>query len=163
MMRSKVKDATAQIEAANAATDQVFIDSYLQPRWILHLENFRTRLTHLSDGWTTWKHPKTDVPYTLSLHRAGNMTRADLDACLALIDQTSGQDYRASSVGWHPSSKKEEMDSPDLRYTLVKDEQGCIVGFTSIMPTFEEGDPVVYCYEIHLSPILQGYGRLRFL
>lgn len=114
-------------------------------------------LTHLSDDWTAWKHPKTDAHYTLSLHRAGNMTRADLDACLALIDQTSGHDYRGSSVGWHPSSKKEEMDSPDLRYTLVKDEEGKVVGFTSIMPTFEEGDPVVYCYEIHLSPTLQGY------
>lgn len=51
------------------------------------------------------------------------------------------------------------MKSPELRYILVKDEERDIVkGFTSLMPTYEEGQPVVYCYEIHLKPELQGTG-----
>lgn len=61
-----------------------------------------------------------------------------------------------------------EMRSPDLRYILVKeaaaaaaadvdgDDGGKICGFTSLMPTFEEGEAVVYCYEIHLLEELRG-------
>lgn len=61
-----------------------------------------------------------------------------------------------------------EMRSPELRYVLVtevagddeeKSEGGAakrIRGFTSLMPTFEEGQPVVYCYEIHLMEELRG-------
>lgn len=48
------------------------------------------------------------------------------------------------------------MRSPDLRYVLVKDGAGGVKGFTSMMPTFENGEPVVYCYEIHLERGLQG-------
>ncbi|CAK7221220.1 N alpha-acetyl-transferase [Sporothrix curviconia] len=38
-----------------------------------------------------------------------------------------------------------------------------IPAFTSLMPVYEEGEPVVYCYEIHLSPALQGSGLGRLL
>lgn len=48
------------------------------------------------------------------------------------------------------------MKSPELRYILVKAEDGSVAGFTSLMPTWEEGQPVIYCYEIHLKPHLQG-------
>lgn len=57
---------------------------------------------------------------------------------------------------WQPDKKVKEMHSGDLRYILVKDAAGTIQGFTSLMPTFEEGQPVVYCYEIHLKPELRG-------
>ncbi|KJZ71548.1 hypothetical protein HIM_09086 [Hirsutella minnesotensis 3608] len=51
------------------------------------------------------------------------------------------------------------MASPDLRYVLVLGgEGGRVAGFTSMMATFEDGEPVVYCYEIHLEPELQGTG-----
>lgn len=48
------------------------------------------------------------------------------------------------------------MKSPDLRYILVKDDGGTVKGFTSLMPTFENHEPVLYCYEVHLLPELQG-------
>lgn len=66
-------------------------------------------------------------------------------------------------MGWKPAQKRAEMRSPELRYILVRrrnrDGEGAgeIRGFTSLMPTYEEGQPVVYCYEIHLKPDLQGY------
>ncbi len=50
------------------------------------------------------------------------------------------------------------MGSPELRYILVREkDSNTIRGFTSLMPTYEEGQPVIYCYEIHLHPSLQGY------
>lgn len=48
------------------------------------------------------------------------------------------------------------MKSDGLRYILVKDGDGDLRAFTSLMPCFEEGEPVVYCYEIHLKPELRG-------
>ncbi|KAK2017100.1 hypothetical protein LZ32DRAFT_551534 [Colletotrichum eremochloae] len=75
------------------------------------------------------------------------------------------------------------MRSPELRYILVKEAppapadggvggddsekttegEGRICGFTSLMPTFEEGEAVVYCYEIHLVEELRGTGMGRGL
>jgi hypothetical protein len=93
----------------------------------------------------------------LSFKQAGELTAEEEEECFALVDKTSGPDYRSSSVGWHPAAKRKEMKSPELRYILVLDEEGCVKGFTSMMPTFEYGDPVVYCYEIHLEEELQRY------
>ncbi|PNY24538.1 N-acetyltransferase [Tolypocladium capitatum] len=99
----------------------------------------------------------------MSLARPADLSDGELDVCFRLLDETSGDDYRNSSVGWHPAAKKKEMRSPDLRYVLVKDGTGEVKGFTSMMPTFENGEPVVYCYEIHLGPDLRGTGLARQL
>ena len=53
------------------------------------------------------------------------------------------------------------MRLPDLRYLLLKPARSSDVlveGFISFMLTYEDGHEVMYCYEIHLSPQLQGYG-----
>ncbi|KKY30151.1 hypothetical protein UCDDA912_g09916 [Diaporthe ampelina] len=91
------------------------------------------------------------------------MTNPELDACFSLVRATSQRDYEGSSRGWDPSAKMEEMRHPDLRYILVKDAHSVLQGFTSLMPTIEEGQPVVYCYEIHLKPELRGTGLARLL
>jgi N-alpha-acetyltransferase 40 len=101
-------------------------------------------------------HPKTAQRYTLSLTQAGKLSQLDLQACFDLVEETSRHDYEPSSVGWKPTRKMAEMKSAELRYILVKDARGSIRGFTSLMPTYEEGQPVVYCYEIHLKPEMQG-------
>lgn len=85
------------------------------------------------------------------------MVDVELEACFNLVVETSGEHYRGSSAGWHPAAKKKEMRSPDLRYILVKNADGVLMGFTSMMPTFENHEPVIYCYEIHLKPELQGW------
>ncbi|KAH8167026.1 hypothetical protein CIB48_g1212 [Xylaria polymorpha] len=94
---------------------------------------------------------------------AGRLGNADLDACYNLIEETSRIDYESSTSGWKPVKKIAEMKSPELRYILVKNSEGDIRGFTSLMPTYEEGEPVVYCYEIHLKPELQRTGMSRLL
>lgn len=59
------------------------------------------------------------------------------------------------------------MRDPDLRYILVKDltttDGNTICGFTSLMPTMEDGEAVIYCYEIHLKPGLRGTGLAALL
>jgi N-alpha-acetyltransferase 40 len=102
-------------------------------------------------------HPKTHEKYSLSLAKADNVSAQDLKTCLALVEETSKSHYETSSRGWKPRNKLAEMKSPELRYILVKDGASSIRGFTSFMPTYEEGQPVIYCYEIHLKPELRGY------
>ncbi|KAL1858781.1 N alpha-acetyl-transferase [Diaporthe australafricana] len=91
------------------------------------------------------------------------MTSPELDACFSLVRATSQKDYEGSSRGWNPSAKREEMRDPDLRYVLIKDSHHVVKAFTSLMPTIEEGQPVVYCYEIHLEPELRGTGLAKLL
>lgn len=99
----------------------------------------------------------------MSLTQSHNTSEADLDACCSLIDETSRRDYEASSRGWNLKAKRKEMRDPDLRYVLVRNATGEIRGFTSLMPTMEEGEAVVYCYEIHLKPDLRGTGLAGLL
>lgn len=74
---------------------------------------------------------------------------------MSIIKETSGDDYERTS-GWHPVEKHSEMRQSDLRYILVEAADGAIRGFTSLQPCFEIGDPIVYCYEIHLKSELRG-------
>ena len=107
---------------------------------------------------TAWTHPRTGAEYTLSLVRPESLSEDHLAACFCLVEQTSRKDYENSAAKWHPEKKLKEMKSPELRYILVKEKgTGSVRAFTSLMPTYEEGEPVVYCYEIHLQPDLQGY------
>ncbi|KAI0107303.1 acyl-CoA N-acyltransferase [Hypoxylon sp. NC0597] len=134
---------TNPIERANQKDDNTFVEEHLCPSM---------------PTWTEWINPKTQDRFSLSLTQSGNLNADDLDACFRLVEETSRADYEASTIGWKPSKKLAEMKSPELRYIIVKDSRGRVRAFTSLMPTFEEGEPVVYCYEIHLKPELQGTG-----
>lgn len=103
-----------------------------------------------------WKHPRTQEDYTVDLVKSNLMQEDELQACFRLIEETSRSDYENSTTRWTPDSKLKEMRSEGLRYILVRDGDRSVRGFTSLMPTYEEGQPVVYCYEIHLKPDLQG-------
>jgi hypothetical protein len=106
---------------------------------------------------TAWTHPRTGAEYAVDLVRAEGLSEDELMACFRLIEQTSRADYENSTFKWHPEKKVKEMRSTGLRYILVKEKDTMAIrGFTSLMPTYEEGEPVVYCYEIHLQPDLQG-------
>ncbi|KAI0121241.1 acyl-CoA N-acyltransferase [Xylariales sp. AK1849] len=130
------------IEEMNLKSDEQFIMDHLRP----------------SCSWTEWVHPRTQKQYSLSIAQAGRVSPQDLKMCLGLVEETSKSHYEASSRGWKPRKKLAEMKSPEMRYIMVKDAKGGVRGFTSFMPTFEEGQPVVYCYEIHLKPEMQGTG-----
>ncbi|KAI2615990.1 acyl-CoA N-acyltransferase [Hypoxylon sp. NC1633] len=140
--------ATDPIERANQKGDDAFIKEHFCPS---------------KPTWTEWTDPKTQHQFSLSLVRLESLSAEDLGACFSLVEETSRADYESSSVGWKPSRKLIEMKTSELRYIIVKDMAGSVCGFTSLMPTYEEGEPVVYCYEIHLKPELQGAGLGKVL
>ncbi|GAB1317366.1 hypothetical protein MFIFM68171_07576 [Madurella fahalii] len=148
-MKGKRRRApTNPLELANRKTDEQFMADYLEPS------------SSGASSWvTTWMHPQSGTGYNINLACAGNLSEEELQACFSLIEQTSRKDYENSAGKWHPKKKLAEMRSPELRYILVKEKDTqAIRGFTSLMPTYEEGEPVIYCYEIHLQSELQGTG-----
>jgi N-alpha-acetyltransferase 40 len=127
---------------------------------------------------------KDGAKYDITLRKSSDLTASEFDECFDLIEQASGEDYRASTNGWKPGLKKSEMKEEDMRYLLVrrryeepKDETGGlgdsehvektndnkIVAFLSFMLTPEEDEPVVYVYEIQLSESTRGAGLGKHL
>ncbi|RVX73943.1 hypothetical protein B0A52_02833 [Exophiala mesophila] len=95
----------------------------------------------------------------VSTSNANDLAKDALDACLALIELTSAQDYQNSEIKWSASKKRKEMKLPDMKYIVLFDEQsGSLAGFISFMVTYEDGYEVLYLYEIHFTPSWQGKG-----
>src|SRR5690606_3557320 len=111
-------------------------------------------------GSPTWSnsriHPRTGAKYSLTLSQPARLCKDELTACFDLIEEPSGAGSRATAKGWQRVGKRKEMVSYELRYILVKDVEGCLKGISSMMPCYEEGQPVDYCYEIHRKPELRG-------
>ena len=122
------------------------------------------------DGSDPGKH---EMSFVLDIYTAKSIPDADFEACFGLIELTSSNAYDGSSVGWSPLKKRKEMKLPDMRYLIAREgsrtvnpnlngssapTQGQILGFLSFMVTYEDGKEVIYCYEIHMSPMAQGLG-----
>ncbi|KAK0750342.1 hypothetical protein B0T18DRAFT_488009 [Schizothecium vesticola] len=139
--RPPVPPPKDDIALANAKSDTDFLASYLLPT-----------PSHPTTPWTpTFTHPTTHTPYTLTL-----TSSPPLPACLALIALTSRAHYGPL---WSPPKKLREMRTPGLRYVLIHDPENRLVGFLSLLPTYEPyPTAVVYVYEVHLLPELRGGG-----
>ena len=110
----------------------------------------------------------------LDVYSAATINPTDLEACIDLIELTSGEAYTASGGGWSRPAKRKEMKLPDMKYLIVRgtstdaaDEpsssRDAVLGFLSFMVTYEDGMEVVYCYEIHLSASARGKGLGKLL
>ncbi|USP79704.1 acyl-CoA N-acyltransferase [Curvularia clavata] len=64
-----------------------------------------------------------DEPYALRFQlkcSATELKEDELQACLDLVEETSGHHYRASSINWNPRKKREEMKDKDMIFLLVR-------------------------------------------
>lgn len=66
-----------------------------------------------------------------------------------LIEQTSGDDYRASSIGWNPRKKKAEMLEEGMMYILIKQ---CDAAPTSTQAEYSVSHPIITMNEIQEPP-----------
>lgn len=115
--------------------------------------------------------------------RSTKLSNDELAVCFDLISTTSQQDYKASSLGWRPAEKMEEMKDKEMMYLVVRQKEGyigidkiseadsqessamhagAILGFLSFK--FDFDDPphdlrqVLYIFELHLDDRLRGQG-----
>jgi ribosomal protein S18 acetylase RimI-like enzyme len=163
------------VERTNALSLEDFLARYIDPT---HLQLRAPPTASRTDG-----HGQDIPQYQVQIHTADTILEPDFESCFALIEQTSVADYSTSSTGWSPSKKRKEMRLPDMRYMVLRstsdyytpangtaekqeqeDKEGPkqrtppVAGFLSFMTTYEDGKEVLYCYEVHVNPSLQGSG-----
>ncbi|KAI0330544.1 acyl-CoA N-acyltransferase [Cubamyces sp. BRFM 1775] len=78
-----------------------------------------------------------------------------------------------SSFGWNPSEKREELFHRDARFIMVylddpdsqdsKNSHPAPVAFSMFRFELEEGDDVLYCYELQVSELFRNSGLGRFI
>ncbi|KAJ7492551.1 acyl-CoA N-acyltransferase [Mycena latifolia] len=73
--------------------------------------------------------------------------------------------YTASSFGWDPPHKKGELFDPLSRFILAYTKNGkrSLVAFTAFRFEFEEGQNILYCYDLQVSKASQCHGLGRAL
>lgn len=71
--------------------------------------------------------------------------------------------YENSSWGWSDKKKRDEMTEDKAWYLLAKCESGKAIGFSHFRFDLDEGDEVLYCYEIQLESNVRGKGLGKFL
>ncbi|OAL53405.1 acyl-CoA N-acyltransferase [Pyrenochaeta sp. DS3sAY3a] len=134
---------------------------------ISHAEEVEKLLEHDPTHLRAYESSDLGCPLKFELVRSGaDLKKTEINACIGLVEKTAGHDYRASSIGWNPRKKKEEMTDPEMMYLLEIKPENCdigkVIGFISFM--FTNDDPphldrdVVYIYEVHLDDHLRGRG-----
>ncbi|KAL1847424.1 N alpha-acetyl-transferase [Paecilomyces lecythidis] len=180
---SRTPKPLPRVERTNTLPIADFIEAYV-PRSSLEftIPDSQSSVNDATAKTTTGENPATtSETYTLEIHSAASIPPADFQACFNLIELTSSNDYGNSSIGWSPSKKRKEMKLPDMRYMVLKKQdeskpettssvesakgdgtappgKDIALGFLSFMVTYEDGKEVIYCYEIHLAPAMQGKG-----
>ncbi|RAH51366.1 N-terminal L-serine N(alpha)-acetyltransferase NAT4 [Aspergillus brunneoviolaceus CBS 621.78] len=150
------------VERTNALPLAEFINLYV-PKEDLHIT---------SQVNTEEQQQQQQQHYTITLYTAATLPPTLFTQCFQLIETTSADAYRASSIGWSPPKKRKEMQLPDIKYLVLRratpqsretrpeneQEDEEVLGFLSFMVTYEDGFEVVYCYEVHLAASVQRQG-----
>ncbi|KAI1916989.1 N alpha-acetyl-transferase [Ophidiomyces ophidiicola] len=161
------------VETVNSLPLNEFIDRYVPPCTI-HIQPAQDNGDDYQEEKQTPRINSDDSQgYSIQIYTSSTIPKTHFDACFSLIKLTSAETYKNSRNGWSPAKKKAEMKLPDMCYLLLMrkpngsnklkehmaplgdDDLG---GFLSFMTTYEDGLPVLYCYEIHLAPKLQRKG-----
>ncbi|KAF3936611.1 hypothetical protein ABW19_dt0209155 [Dactylella cylindrospora] len=114
--------------------------------------------------------------YNIELYMSSTLPDNVFSDCFDLLEANLSESYRATTKGWQPKKKKEEMKHPAMRYLILTSGstteptstdpekiQPTFVGFLEFMVTEEEGSEVIYTYEIDIVPSYQGLGLGRKL
>lgn len=120
------------VERTNALTIDKFISLYITP--LSTTENLRNETDTITKATNT----EVQTP-PLAIYSAATIPPSDLEACLDLIEETSGSAYATSGIGWSRPKKRKEMKLPDMKYLLVRGtrETGRITDEPSSSPTLQ--------------------------
>jgi N-alpha-acetyltransferase 40 len=97
-------EADDPIAQLNALSPSRFISTYLPPS--------SPEFTIRREG----------AEYGISVRNVIQMKSVELEQCFRLIEETSKSDYKHSSRGWKPSSKRREMREDNMWYLLLRIE-----------------------------------------
>ncbi|KAJ5731279.1 uncharacterized protein N7483_005787 [Penicillium malachiteum] len=134
----KIQKKLPLVERTNALNITEFISTYISPR-ILSTES-NTPPPDLGDESGSLKTDHgLDIPNhntSLDVYSASTISPTDLEACLDLIELTSGEAYAASGIGWSRPKKRKEMQLPDMKYLILRG----VAGRSAVGTDAERGD-----------------------
>ncbi|OJJ44605.1 hypothetical protein ASPZODRAFT_27259 [Penicilliopsis zonata CBS 506.65] len=160
--RARKKDKLPIVERTNQLSLEEFISTYCS-------ESKPKDSKHKDEDSKN----EREEDYRTEIYTSETLPGEIFEKCFRLIESTSSKTYLDSSIGWSPLKKRKEMKLPDMRYIILQPhsqdtssltdglsekDNDCDFGFLSFMVTYEDGQDVLYCYEIHLSPAAQGKG-----
>ncbi|KAJ6503477.1 acyl-CoA N-acyltransferase [Mycena vitilis] len=100
-----------------------------------------------------------------STHTVKVLLAEGLDECTrgsvwSMFETNMRTMYTASSFGWDPPHKKEELFNRLSRFILVYPTSGTqsLVAFTAFRFEFEDDQNILYCYDIQVSKTSQRNG-----
>ncbi|KAL1738295.1 acyl-CoA N-acyltransferase, partial [Schizophyllum fasciatum] len=102
--------------------------------------------------------------YDLAVARTSDLTVDERVRCWELLQENMKDMYENSSWGWDPEDKYEELFHKDTRFILArrKADDNELIGYAAFRFEVEEGEDVVYLYEVQISNSCrrQGLGRI---
>lgn len=99
----------------------------------------------------------------LECKRLTDMSTEDIDWAFNLTKHNMQLLYENSTWGWNDKKKKDEMTEDKAWYLISRVESGKAVAFSHFRFDLEEGDEVLYCYEIQVESEARGKGLGKFL
>ncbi|KAJ5096048.1 hypothetical protein NUU61_005404 [Penicillium alfredii] len=111
------------VERTNALLIHEFISHYVTPLVAAETQQLPADVTKDQTGPVAGQSKQDASPAApLDVYSAASISNTDLEACLDLIELTSGEAYSASSMGWSRTKKRKEMKLPDMKYLIVRED-----------------------------------------
>ncbi|KAI0931959.1 hypothetical protein AcW2_000723 [Taiwanofungus camphoratus] len=118
-----------------------------------------------------------DTRYELQVFTSSELSDGDKKAIWTLFEQNMHDLYVSSSFGWNEAAKRQELFHTLSRFVVVRRDETKdngepakregpvkpIVAFTMFRFDREEGENVVYCYELQVHREMRRAGLGRFL
>nr|GAT54920.1 predicted protein [Mycena chlorophos] len=103
----------------------------------------------------------SDSAHVFKVRLAEEMDGEIRDSIWALFEANMRVMYTASSFGWDPPTKRAELFNPLTRFVLVRGA-GALVAFAAFRFEFEDGENILYCYDLQVASAVrrQGLGRV---
>lgn len=114
--------------------------------------------------------------FAVRLSASSELTREDQDAIWTILDRNMSAMSSQSSMGWDVQEKQKELFHPEARFIILsaacaesdsiqpeEQEPRHIVGFSMFRFDYEEGEKLLYCYEVQLDENSRRLGLGHFL
>ncbi|KAG7204019.1 hypothetical protein KM043_001881 [Ampulex compressa] len=98
----------------------------------------------------------------LSCITAKNAHEEQLSRIFDLMERNMKHLYEQSQWGWDFSAKQCELTEQDVRFLIAMSNEK-FLGFSHFRFVIDDGDEVLYCYELQLEPLARRKGLGRFI
>ncbi|KAH0946271.1 hypothetical protein HN011_010946 [Eciton burchellii] len=108
------------------------------------------------------EYTKDDCIIKLSCIRAKNAEPECVSWIFDIMERNMKDMYEQASWGWNADEKQAEL-TEETSWYLIASCNDKYLGFSHFRFDFDNGDVVLYCYELQLEPLIRRKGLGRFM